>query len=183
MLDLYGLCEEATAERTKTRPAAVEQLRRMLVVALAAEWQGFARDLFYDGVEAVTATIARHEIEPVAEMIWMSLTRRRRLDRGNADQSALSEDFRQIGLYELWSRLDERTTDGRELRGVLTDVMNARNAVAHGSESQMNVLEREGVTIDVGAVRRWHDSLDRLAAMLDIIVTDHVDTLVGEETG
>lgn len=41
--ELYGLYEDASVAAVATRPAAVEQLRLMLVVTLAAEWQASPR--------------------------------------------------------------------------------------------------------------------------------------------
>src|SRR5918994_2275694 len=97
MADLYALHDDASNAAGDVRPAAVEQLRLMLAVALAAEWQGFVRDLYYDAVEAGTGTMSERESEPLARLLRVSLTRRRRVDRGNADQSALSDDFGQLG--------------------------------------------------------------------------------------
>lgn len=175
MGDLYALYRDVSAA-TGAASSAVEQLRLMLVVALAAEWQGFARDLYDNAVDRVTAAIAECGREPLTWLLQVALTQRRRLERGNADQSALSDDFRRLGLSDLWARLDQRSA-GYRLHGVLADVMAARNAVAHGSEAQLEALEAGGVTIDADAVHGWQVDLGELAAHLDALVTDHVDTL------
>ncbi|MGI8575492.1 MAG: hypothetical protein ACR2MA_09135 [Egibacteraceae bacterium] len=93
MAELYGLYEDASVAAIDTRPAAVQQLQRMLVVALAAEWQGFARDLYYDAVETVTATMAEREREPVGRLLRVSLTWRRRLDRGQCRSKRTERRF------------------------------------------------------------------------------------------
>lgn len=103
------------------------------------------------------------------------------MDRGNADQSALSDDFRHLGLSGLWARLDQRAPNASDLRDVLADVMAARNAVAHGSEPQLKALEARGVRIDVDTVHGWQVALDDLATLLHTFVTEHIDTLTGEE--
>jgi hypothetical protein len=181
MADLYGLYDDAAGTAAGARPAAVEQLRLMLVVALAAEWQGFARDLYEDAVERITDAMAQRETAPLARLLRVSLLLRRRLERGNADQSALSDDFGQLALSGLWARLDQRTSQGPALRRGLAEVMAARNAVAHSSETQLEALEADGVTIDVDTVHGWQTALDELATLLDALVAEHVDTLTRSE--
>lgn len=179
MDDLFGL--HADAATVQARPAAVEQLRLMLVVALAAEWQGFARDLHEDAVDRIVAAMEGQPAS-LATLLRVSLLSRRRLDRGNADQSALNDDFRRLGLSELWATLDERSADAARWRAVLADVMAARNAVAHGSDSQLDALDARGVTIDADTVRQWQATLDELAALLHALVTEQISTLIGEDT-
>jgi hypothetical protein len=181
MADLYGLYDDASNRTSEARPVAVEQLRLMPAVALAAEWQGFIRDLYHDAVEAVTAAMSERETEPLARLLRVSLTRRRRVGRANADQSALSDDFGQLGLLGLWARLHKRTPNAQDLRGVLADVMAARNAVAHGSEPQPDALEARGIRVDVDTVHRWQVALDNLATALDALVAEHVGTPTGEQ--
>ena len=77
---------------TEIPALAVEQLGSMLVVTLAAEWQGFARDLHDRAADYVVAQV-RATSPSGASCLGPLLIGRRRLDRGNATFSALSEDF------------------------------------------------------------------------------------------
>ena len=61
--------------------------------------------------------------------------------------------------------------------------MAARNAVAHGSEPQLDALEARGVRVDVDTVHGWQMVLDDLASALDALVAEHVGTLTGVQAG
>lgn len=103
------------------------QLNHALALAVAAQFQGFCRDLHS---EAATALTAATRPPAVATQLSVLLTSNRKLDRGNAHPGALGEDFVRFGM-DLWSTLGARDkrTSGRRVH---LDALNTwRNAIAH----------------------------------------------------
>jgi hypothetical protein len=103
------------AAMTEIPALAVEQLGPMLVVTLAAKWQGFARDLHDDAVKHIVADVRKTHV-PAGDRLEALLLRRRRLDRGNADHSALNDDFRLLGINRLWDRIQQYDAQAMDLR-------------------------------------------------------------------
>jgi hypothetical protein len=85
----------------------------MLVITLAAEFQGFARDLHDDGTSALLSGSEDGVPIPatLVAVVRPLLSSNRRIDRGNADPSALGEDFGRFGLswWMALTALDPRT--------------------------------------------------------------------------
>jgi hypothetical protein len=83
-----------------------EELNHALVLRLASEFQGFARDLHDEALDAIIAAVA-----PAAPNVQVMLRgpyiAAWRLDRGNADPGALGSDFGLLGM-QLWDDLKLR---------------------------------------------------------------------------
>ncbi|MGH3681941.1 MAG: hypothetical protein ACRDT2_17030, partial [Natronosporangium sp.] len=74
-----------------------EELNHALVLRLAAEFQGFARDLHTEAAKAVAASLAAG-IPSREQALQRAFLTARRLDRGNATETALAHDFGLLGL-------------------------------------------------------------------------------------
>ncbi len=109
------------------RRHATQQLNHAYLLAVAAQFQGFCRDLHSEAADEIVAVV-----EPAAMAIQMRilLTSNRQLGRGNAHPGALGKDFQLFGL-RLWPELnadDQRN----ERRSKKLDTLNQwRNAIAH----------------------------------------------------
>jgi hypothetical protein len=96
--DLYG---SGPGRRWET-----EELNHALVLRLASEFQGFARDLHREALDAVVLTVGR-SAPGMAAVLSIPYVSARRLDRGNADPQALNKDFGLFGM-RLWAELESR---------------------------------------------------------------------------
>lgn len=152
-----------------------EQLNRALVLALAAEFQGFARDL-HDLAADVFVTEAAHGNPTLARVLQRHLTVNRQLSRGNAQPGALGADFGRLGL-ELWDDLaanDQRATAWNRDLSRLND---ARNAIAHAEEARLAALRAAGYPITLRQFILWRRALDGLASAMDDVTSSHLARL------
>lgn len=122
------------------RRYATEQLNHAYLVAVAAQFQGFCRDLHSEAVSALAAAAPK-----LQTILLVTLTRNRRLDQGNATEGSIAEDFGRIGMEKFWDRVAANggvaLTKARRKR---LDQMNLwRNAIAHDNfEQNQSRLDR-----------------------------------------
>jgi hypothetical protein len=158
------------------RALADEQINRQinaaLVLQLAAEFQGFARELYDDVAEAVAVEIDGAG-PGVQAIVQRYLSETRALDRGNAHPGALGNDFRRFGI-DLWPAMKARDsrTVGRQAH--LERLNQARNAIAHADDRKLARLRQQGVGITLANARGWRQALDQLAAGMDAVLSDHI---------
>jgi hypothetical protein len=169
------------------RRYATRQLNHAYAVVLAAQFQGFCRDLHSESTDVVAEVITSFSFAgsvdslAVAGLVWSALTESRRLDRGNAHPSSLGASFKSFDLdiWEAARQLDARTAR----RSRRLEQLNVwRNAIAHQdfdfSRHQLEVLE--GVTsLDLGWVRTFRSCCDQLAATFDKVLAWHLEPIVG----
>lgn len=105
---------------------AVDDLDQALALRVTSEFQGFARELHDDAVSLIAEAVApgdRHR----QLLLGLPYQAARRLDRGNADGRALSQDFKLFGLT-LWSDPEQ----GDPSRAAeWKAAVEARNGLAH----------------------------------------------------
>jgi hypothetical protein len=151
---------------------ARQQLNRSYCVLLAAEFQGFCRDLHTEALQAVVAHL------PAAFQVIVAdeFARGRQLDRGNAGPSNLGTDFNRLG-FECWKKFDVIEPRGPRLRRMMEELNTWRNAVAHSDYDP----DKLGGTINltIARVRRWRRVLNRVARVLDRVVADHIQLTTG----
>jgi hypothetical protein len=147
-------------------------LNRLLVLALAAEFQGFARDLHDNAADAFAASVEREDAE-VARLVRVSLINERLLNRGNAHPGALGVDFKRLGL-ELWPALEAADQRARRWNRDLTTLNHARNAIAHADDAGLARLRRAGYPLTLAALRRSRNMLDALATTMDAVTSDYL---------
>lgn len=115
------------------RRYATEQLNFAYLVAVAAQFQGFCRDLHSESV-SVFAAVA----PPIATILHLTLTKNRRLDSGNANEATIAEDFGRIGMEDFWDLVGAQggaaLTKARRKR--LEQMNMWRNAIAHNNFEQ-----------------------------------------------
>lgn len=159
------------------------QLNRMLVMALAAEFQGFVRDLHDEGTEILLDRIGtvtgEERAKALSRTIKPLLLAGRRIDKGNPDPSAIGEDFGRFGL-NWWTAMtehDERTP-GRQAHLRLLIV--ARNGIAHADDTKLDILREQGYPITLRTVRRWQRSIGALATTMDGTLRQHLQSMLEE---
>jgi hypothetical protein len=157
------------------RGRSTSQLNRALVLLLAAEVQGFARDLHELGSTtfACWAAAGNRALELV---IKPRLTESRQLDHGNAHPGSLGADFGRLGM-KLWPILATRDPAAPRRQADLQALNEARNAIAHANETQLADLRLKGSPITLSAFRSWRRSMDGLAGSLDAEVAAHLGQL------
>lgn len=147
------------------------QINAALVLQLAAEFQGFARELYDDLARAVLQEVA--QLDPgVLVVVQRALGEQRKLDRGNASPAALGSDFARFGI-DLWPRMKNKDARSAGRQAELERLNRARNAVAHSDERELRRLQDEGIRIKLVTVRGWRRALDQLAPCLDAVLADH----------
>ena len=152
-----------------------EQLDRAYVLALASQFQGFARDLHSEAAAHLAATSGA-TIRPVFEA---SLTVSRYLDRGNATAGNLGSDFARLG-FDFWDAVYATDKRNRDRRARLDQIMIWRNSIAHDSPIVRNDLGKVvGTKPTLTWGRRWRRALSALTVSFDRAVGDEVGGLVG----
>jgi hypothetical protein len=147
-------------------------LNRALVLQLAAEFQGFARDLHNDAASALVASLAPGSA-PRQETLIVPYERHRRLARGNAGPASLAEDFMLFGM-RLWEDLLRRhPTRGRQWRDRLALLNDMRNGLAHADDQKVARVLAAGWPLTLRSARRWRGTLDGLATGMDQAVWEH----------
>lgn len=146
-----------------------------MVLRLAGEFQGFARDLHDEATAFVRHEVAAFNPQ-VANMLQVLLTERRRLDSGNPHPGSLGADFGRFGI-RLWHVLDAQDARNVARQRHLEHLNTARNGIAHGDAVQLNSLEQAGVRLDLATLRTWRRAADQLALQIDKVVADHLARL------
>lgn len=179
--ELFSAHEKIDPKPGPGRRVGTQQLNLALMVALAGEWQGFVRDLHDVAVDVFVSDVASRGSAAGADRLGILLTRMRRVDTGNADASALSDDFGRLGIVRLHDELDLRDHRGAGRREKLRRLMVARNGFAHGDRTKFAELQRIGVALDFDTVKSWRSALDGLAATPDGYVAEYLADLLDIE--
>ena len=151
-----------------------EQLNWALILRLAAEFQGFARELHDLGARA----LAVGSNGTMAGIVQRSLVLNRDLDRGNAHPAALGSDFGRFGI-EWWPQLKRRDARTARRQHHLELLNRARNAIVHSRPAELEQVGREGHRATLATVRRWRSGLDGLAVTMDRVLASDVASLLG----
>lgn len=153
------------------RRVRTQQINWALVLLLAAEFQGFARDL-HDQATSRFAVLGCNGDPQIEAILISRFGRDRQLDSGNAHPGSLGNDFGFLGI-ELWPALTRRWPNSKPRWHTNLAALNeARNALAHSVDGKIRALDLQTRTI-----KRWWHSLDTLSGKLDDVVTAELKTL------
>jgi hypothetical protein len=153
------------------------------VLRVVAEFQAFARDLH--DLAAETLVRMTGAAASSQAMLIAAATGGRMIDRGNADLRSLEQDFRRIGVGGISSRIAShsgRWSSAQGWRGeqaCYRDLIELRNALAHGNQQQVDRLRSRGVLDTVSWARGRLPGLDRTARALDHVVWDRLHGVFG----
>ena len=150
----------------------------LLVMRMAAEFQGFARDLHDQAAEFLTLG-ATSGNQNLARVLRVGIAAGRALNSRNATSSTLAEDFSRIGMI-FWPAIkSQEPISGPVWEADLTNLVTMRNAIAHDNRAQILKLEQKGFRLDRDLTKRWHGSLDLLAATMDDVVASYLGRTLG----
>jgi hypothetical protein len=161
----------------KGRYRRAAALNQALVVSLAAEFQGFARDL-HDEACVVFAHWSVPSNREAYEVIRSRLRQGRELDRGNAHPGSLGSDFGRVGI-DLWPMLEARDPHTRRHNRSLDRLNAARNAIAHSDGNKLALLRSSGLPLVATTLRRWRADIDTLAINMDRAVAARLGSMFG----
>ncbi len=116
------------------RRYATQQINHAYVVILAAEFQGFCRELHDECIDAMLTATTPSSLH---EVIRRSLSLSRQLDRGNATPSALGSDFGRFSI-EFWPKLISREPRARVWQQALAELNEWRNAIVHSDFASLD---------------------------------------------
>lgn len=159
------------------RQAATEHLNLALFVRLAAEFQGFCRDLHDDAAIRITDGLPTEFAGRVPVFLGV-LVNNRKLDRGNAAPGSLGADFGNLGM-SLWPTIYAKyPTQGPRWNRVLERLNQVRNAVAH-SDTVKLAQAKQAQPLTLTTFRRWRGSVNAAAGGLDAVVGAYLEDLTG----
>ena len=165
------------------RPLDVSKpLAHGYIIVMLREFQGFVRDLHDLAAERlVAASGAGPNYEP---LLIEGLTKDRAIDRGNATEKSIKQDYARLGVGPLDVSLYNTrwTKPGGTDAGTFHALIEIRNALGHGNETQLDRLIRSGRARDsVSWARSRLPVLNRYASALDHIVWDYLAKTTGRD--
>ena len=172
LLDQLLDTHAATGGTARGRRWATEELNRALLLRVASQFQGFARDLHAE-VAITFGSLAQPTNETLARVIATGLQTKRELDRVNAQEDSLASDFGRFGIV-LWDELQRHDVRTEQRRVRLRWFNTARNALAHDDQGALARVLDAGYRIDLTWVRRWRSTLNALAGTMDAVMAIHL---------
>lgn len=171
-LDRVELAYSAISGTDAGRRHATQQLNHAYLVLLAAEFQGFCRDLYREAVATIQPSIP----PALWKMVETQFNLNRTLARGNAIPSNLGADFGRFDL-DLWPAVDALDARGPALRQQLEQMNQWRNAIAHSDFDAARLGGR--ITVTAKTVRRWRRVCNRVARLIDRVLGDRLGAILG----
>ncbi|WP_142928057.1 hypothetical protein [Mycobacterium marinum] len=173
---LEAIHEQVTGKR-RGRQTATEHLNLALFVRLAAEFQGYCRDLHDDAAIVIADSLA-DEYAARIPVLLSALVRGRKLDVGNAGPGNIGNDFANLGM-SLWPDVCERYRAwGPKWNQVLERLNKVRNAIAHSDAAALDEVKRLQ-PLTLATFRRWRGSLNTAASGFDKVVAAYLSYLTG----
>ena len=171
-LDEIASGHAAVSGTRRGRRFNTQQFNQAYAVLLAAQFQGFCRDLHSECVGHLVRSIPS---PPVVQLLVRDeFTRDRKLDRGNAQPSSLGADFGRLGINfrNAVTTYDPRNAARMQL---LEELNHWRNAIAH---QDFDPAKLGGTTIlRLEQVRGWRVACERLAHAFDEVMRLHMEAL------
>lgn len=158
------------------RPLDVSKpLAHGYIMMMLREFQGFVRDLHDLAAERlVTSSGAGAAYEP---LLIEGLTRGRAIDRGNATERSIKQDYGRLGItpIDVGAHNPRWTQPGGTDSGTFNALIELRNALGHGNETQLRGLILSGKVKDsVSWARDRLPVLNRYASALDRTEWDYL---------
>ena len=158
------------------RPLDVSKpLAHGYIIVMLREFQSFVRDLHdLAAAHLVTSSGAGAAYEP---LLIEGLTKGRAIDRGNATEKSIKEDYGRLGItpIDVGAYNSRWKQPGGTDSGTFNALIELRNALGHGNETQLRALILSGRARDsVTWARDRLPALNRYASALDHIVWDYL---------
>jgi hypothetical protein len=169
-LDEIARGHAAVSGTGRGRRFNTQQFNQAYAMLLAAQFQGFCRDLHSECVDHLVGAIPSPLV--IRPLVRTEFTRDRKLDRGNAQPGSLGVDFGRFGI-DLGKELESYDAQNPARMKLLEGLNHWRNAIAH--QDFTNLTKLGGTTIlRVEQVRRWRGACERLARSLDAVMRIHL---------
>jgi hypothetical protein len=172
-LDQFEAAHAAVGGTGPGRRHAIEQINGAYAVMLAAQFQGFCRDLHTEAVAHLVTIILDAGFQAA---VRQDLLRFRQLDRGNANQTTIGGDFGRLGMADFWGDVDAVSPRNARRREALDRLNEWRNAVAH---QDFDPARLGGTTLRLAVVRRWRRGCRQLARSMDRVMRDYILSVTG----
>ena len=155
-----------------------DEIVHALLLRLAAEFQGFCRNLHDDCIEAIVAALGITDQRLELIISNQSMQSGRRLDSANATKDTIANDFIRLGL-RMWATLEDRFPERvREWLSTVHLLNTARNGIAHDVEAKLDQLRRDGHALSLSTALAWRSSLDGLTRGMDTVCSAHLQALL-----
>lgn len=152
----------------------MEQLNRSLFVALVAQFQTYCRDLHDDAIDVHTAAATAEQ----RELVRTLMSQGRRLDTQTPRTSALASDFSRVG-FNIVTALKAQGREMETALGLLDVVVDFRNAVAHGNETQIaSVVASRRIKTTMRSYRQYRRRISNLASTMDRVAAARLASLL-----
>lgn len=177
-LDEFVNAHRAVGGEGRGRRYFTRQLNHAYLVAVAAQFQRFCRDLHSEAAQRVAGAVAQVDI---GKALARLLVENRKLDSGNAHDGTLGPDFDRLG-FSFLVEVNAADAQNADRRRRLEQLNVWRNAVVH----QNFVLKPHHQALVQGTnpdhvvhVRAWRRNCDELAVEFDRVVRGYVTRVVG----
>lgn len=156
-----------------------QQLNLALILRLAAEFQGYCRDLHDLAADEFSAQAGQSNAS-LRQIIRGQLTQGRKLDSGNAGPGNVGSDFARFGI-RLWPEVEKRRPRRASAWNKSMDALNAaRNAVAHDDRAGLAKITADGYRLtELKTMKNFQRDAGQLAVVMDDVVASHLGTLFG----
>jgi hypothetical protein len=155
-----------------------DELNQALILRLASEFQGFARDLHDEAGLFVAECIAPGNMR-MQDSLRIPYSFNRKLNQGNADPGTLGSDFGLFGIA-LWAELQTRFQDrAKDWNQKLAALNMARNGIVHDDAAKVARVQADGWPFTLRSVDRWKAALDGLARGMDHVVSGQLKLVYG----
>jgi hypothetical protein len=140
---------------------------------LAAQFQGFCRDLHSECVDSLVGPIPLPDWQQAlqTEFLW-----NRKLDHGNPNPGNIGADFSRLGL-DFWQKVEADDTRNAARKRFLDELNEWRNAIAHHDFDPVKL--GGAVNLRLRRVRHWRNVCQAVAASFDRVMTNYVHYVTG----
>ena len=151
------------------------ELNLSLFLALVAQFQSYCKNLHDQAVDVYVG-----QADPrMADVLENLLNRDRHLDRKNPNRSTLGSDFDRLG-FRFTPALKSSGHKVAEDLEKLDTLIEFRNAVSHGNDSQVRALEAKGkIKANLKSYRQFRGAVNRLVVKMDKVVSEQIAARLG----
>ena len=169
--------ERVHADARGTGPGrrwGTEQLNRSLFVVLVAQFQTYCRNLHDEAIDAHVSVANPRQ----SDLLRTLLAQGRKLEVQNPRPGALGSDFGRLG-FQLVPALKAKGFTIEQAIDCLEVLVDFRNAIAHGNESELDALVAGGgIKATLTSYRWYRKMVDNLIGTMDRVVAAELATVL-----
>lgn len=159
------------------RPYNAEHMNHAFALALAAQFQGFCRDLHSECSDHLMQSLRHLNVrQDVVDVLSERMVAGRKLDNKNANPSSIGSDFGFFGFKFIQEVKDHNQRNEGRLKK-LEQLNTWRNAIAHADFAD----ERVAGYLTIAKVRQWRNACNHLASQFDSVMRIKLNSLTGNE--